>query len=64
MFLTVVTDKEVKAKEASRGVNGSEGVSPTVSIVAPVNSPSTISSTATTEKENLTALNENIQGRI
>lgn len=64
MYLTAVTDKEVKAKEASRGVNGSEGASPSVSIVAPVNSPNTISFTTTTEKENLTAVNENIQGRI
>lgn len=63
MYLTVVTDKEVKANEASRGVNGS-GVSPSISIVAPVKSPSTISSTATRERENLTAVNENIQGRI
>lgn len=62
MYLTVLTDKEVKAKEASRGVNGSEGASPSVSIVVPVYSPNTIPATATTEKENLTAVNENIQG--
>ncbi|KAK1377850.1 Trichome birefringence-like [Heracleum sosnowskyi] len=60
-LLPVVTDKEVKSKEAFRVVNGSEGVSPSVSIVAPVNFPSTISSTAAMEKENLIAVKENIQ---
>ncbi|KAK1354533.1 hypothetical protein POM88_047789 [Heracleum sosnowskyi] len=62
MCLTVVTEKEVKEKEASRGVNGS-GVSVSISIVAPVNAPSTISSTTTMDKGNLAAVNENIQGK-
>lgn len=58
-LLPVVAEKEVKEKEASRGVNGSEGASPSVNIVAPVKSPSTI--TAAKEKENLTAVYGNIQ---
>lgn len=64
MYLTVVTDKEVKAKEASRGVNGSEGVSPSISISAPVNPPSTISYMATIKEEDPTAVNEIVHGII
>lgn len=64
LYLSVVSDEELKDKEPFKGLNGSGGVSMSANVVAPATTPSTISYAPAMEIENLTTVNGNIQGRI